>query len=219
VLASFRVHDTPILAGIVHEVKIASLQKNNCNKTSLLKRKNMRIKTKLLILSLFTSAVFVGNAQNPIIQTKYTADPAPLVYKDTVFLYTSHDEDDATGFKMYNWMLYTTTDMVNWTDHGTVASTKSFSWSPQNGAWAPQCIERNGKFYLYCPIHVKGIGVLVLDSPYDPFTDPLGKPLIQNSIDDIDPTVYTDDDEQTYLYWGNPNMCYPMFAYLPYLRG
>jgi arabinoxylan arabinofuranohydrolase len=147
-------------------------------------------------------------AQNPIIQTKFTADPAPMVYRDTVFLYTGHDEDDAKGFKMYNWLLYTSTDMVNWTDHGAVASTKSFSWSPQNGAWAAQCIARNGKFYLYCPIHVKGIGVLVSDSPYGPFTDPLGKPLIQNGPDDIDPTVYIDDDGQAYLYWGNPNLYY-----------
>jgi len=77
-------------------------------------------------------------AQNPIIQTKYTADPAPLVYHDTVFLYTSHDEDDAFGFKMRDWLLYTSTDMVNWTDHGAVASLKNFKWVPyDNGAWAP----------------------------------------------------------------------------------
>ena len=50
----------------------------------------------------------------PIIQTKYTADPMPVVYNDTVYLYTSHDEDDAEGFKMKNWLLYTSTDMVNW---------------------------------------------------------------------------------------------------------
>jgi arabinoxylan arabinofuranohydrolase len=161
-----------------------------------------------LLLVLLALVAFTSRAQNPIIQTKFTADPAPLVYKDTVFLYTSHDEDDAKGFKMFNWLLYTSTDMVNWTDRGTVASTKSFSWSPQNGAWAPQCIARNGKFYLYCPIHVKGIGVLVADSPYGPFTDPLGKPLIQNSIDDIDPTVFIDDDGQAYLYWGNPSLYY-----------
>ena len=37
-------------------------------------------------------------ADNPIIQPKFTADPAPMVYHDTVFLYTSHDEDDANRF-------------------------------------------------------------------------------------------------------------------------
>ena len=41
------------------------------------------------------TAATSGVAQNPIIQTKYTADPAPMVYNDTVFLYTTHDEDDA----------------------------------------------------------------------------------------------------------------------------
>lgn len=150
------------------------------------------------------------NAQRPIIQTKYTADPAPMVYNDTVFLYTTHDEDDAEGFKMRDWLLYTSTDMVNWTDHGVVASLKSFDWVKRdNGAWAEQVIERNGKFYMYSPIHGNGIGVLVSDSPYGPFKDPLGKPLVwqKEHWDDIDPTVFIDEDGQAYMYWGNPN-CY-----------
>lgn len=150
------------------------------------------------------------NAQRPIIQTKYTADPAPMVYNDTVFLYTTHDEDGAEGFKMQDWLLYTSTDMVNWTDHGVVASLKSFDWVKRdNGAWAEQVVERNGKFYMYCPIHGNGIGVLVSDSPYGPFKDPLGKPLVwqKEHWDDIDPTVFIDEDGQAYMYWGNPN-CY-----------
>ena len=102
----------------------------------------------------------ICSAQNPIIQTKYTADPAPMVYHDTVFLYTSHDEDDAFGFKMMNWMLYTSTDMVNWTDRGIIAGVKepyrTFTWADGHSAWAPQCIARNGKFYLYCPTIHKG---------------------------------------------------------------
>lgn len=150
------------------------------------------------------------NAQRPIIQTKYTADPAPMVYNDTVFLYTTHDEDDAEGFKMQDWLLYTSTDMVNWTDHGVVASLKSFDWVKRdNGAWTEQVVERNGKFYMYCPIHGNGIGVLVSDSPYGPFKDPLGKPLVwqKEHWDDIDPTVFIDEDGQAYMYWGNPN-CY-----------
>ena len=150
------------------------------------------------------------NAQRPIIQTKYTADPAPMVYNDTVFLYTTHDEDDAEGFKMQDWLLYTSTDMVNWTDHGVVASLKSFDWVKRdNGAGAEQVVERNGKFYMYCPIHGNGIGVLVSNSPYGPFKDPLGKPLVwqKEHWDDIDPTVFIDEDGQAYMYWGNPN-CY-----------
>lgn len=162
-----------------------------------------------------------ANSQNPIIQTKFTADPAPMVYKDTVFLYTSHDEDNAPPgqgrFLMRDWLCYTSTDMVNWTDHGPVASLRNFKWADKaitgwggfdNGAWAPQTIERNGKFYLYCPVQGRGIGVLVADNPRGPFVDPLGRPLISDKYDSIDPTVFIDDDGQAYLYWGNPNLWY-----------
>ncbi|ASB51082.1 glycoside hydrolase family 43 protein [Alkalitalea saponilacus] len=172
----------------------------------------MKSRTLRVTLFLVISFMMIQNsfAQRPIIQTKYTADPAPMVYNDTVFLYTGHDADDAMGFKMFNWLLYTSTDMVNWTDHGVVASLDNFDWVPyDNGAWAPHCIERNGKFYFYCPIpNGIGIGVLVADSPYGPFVDPLGKPLIQNSHHDIDPAVFIDDDGQAYLYWGNPKVYY-----------
>lgn len=158
-----------------------------------------------------------GKAQNPIIQTSFTADPAPLVHKGVVYLYTSHDEDDATGFLMRDWLLYTSTDMVNWTDRGAVASLRNFSWADpkvsgwggfDNGAWAPQVVSRNGKFYMYCPVQGRGIGVLVADTPFGPFTDPLGRPLIGGQYESIDPTVLVDDDGQAYLYWGNPNLWY-----------
>src|SRR5699024_721240 len=164
-----------------------------------------------IITIAFVEMPLLLSAQNPIIQTKFTADPAPMVYQDTVFLYTSHDEDDATKFKMHNWLLYTSTDMVNWTDHGIVASLENFSWIEQdNGAWAPQVIERNGKFYFYFAMNGKGIRVLVFDSPDVHFKDPFGKRLIESSHiwNDIDPTVYIDDDGQAYLYWGNPDLYY-----------
>jgi beta-xylosidase len=154
----------------------------------------------------------------PLFQTKYTADPSPLVVGDTLFLYTSHDaspedipdenEKGSAGFFMYDWLLWSTTDMVNWTEHGAVASLKDFPWrSRENGAWAIQTVERNGKYYLYAPLHGHGIGVLEADSPYGPFKDPLGKPLVwdQSNWFDIDPSVYTDDDGQAYMYWGNPH--------------
>ncbi len=169
------------------------------------------LKKIFLILNLYALGIITASAQNPLVQTSYTADPAPMVYNDTVYLYTTHDEDDADGFKMLNWLLYTSTDMVNWTDHGVVASLKDFKWAKQdNGAWAHQCIERNGKFYLYCSMHGSGIGVLVSDSPYGPFKDPIGKRLIDTDHvwNDIDPSPFIDDDGQAYLYWGNPDLYY-----------
>lgn len=47
----------------------------------------------------------VSAQQMPVVQTKYTADPAPMLHNDTIFLYTSHDEDNAEGFLMKNWLL------------------------------------------------------------------------------------------------------------------
>lgn len=161
----------------------------------------------------------------PLFQTKYTADPSPLVDGDTLFLYTSHDaspdeivdpnERSSAGFFMYDWLLWSTTDMVNWTAHGAVASLKDFKWrNRDNGAWAIQTVKRNGKYYLYAPLHGHGIGVLVSDSPYGPFHDPIGKPLVwqQEHWEDIDPTVYIDDDGQAYMYWGNPNTYYVLLG-------
>ncbi len=159
----------------------------------------------------------------PFAQSKYTADPSPLVVGDTLFLFTSHDaspedipdanEKNSAGFFMYDWLLWSTTDMVNWTEHGAVASLRDFSWrSRENGAWAIQTVERNGKYYLYAPLHGHGIGVLVSDSPYGPYKDPLGEPLVwqKEHWNDIDPTVYTDTDGQAYLYWGNPHTYYAL---------
>ncbi|HEX2936190.1 MAG TPA: glycoside hydrolase family 43 protein [Bacteroidales bacterium] len=168
---------------------------------------------KITITCSLLMTLFALNAQNPIIQTYFTADPAPMVYNGTVYLYTSHDEDTTVKnfFTMRDWRCYSSTDMVNWTDHGAVASLKNFKWlNKTNGAWAPQCVERNGKFYLYVPIHGEGISVLVADAPTGPFTDPLGKRLVESDHlwQDIDPTVFIDNDGQAYLYWGNPSLWY-----------
>ncbi len=155
---------------------------------------------------------FAAKAQNPIIQTSYTADPAPMVHDGTVYLYTTHDEDVTVGnfFTMNDWKCYSSKDMVNWTDHGTILSYKDFSWA-RGDAWAGQCIHRNGKFYFYVPMNMKdggnAIGVAVSDSPTGPFKDALGKPLLIG-YGYIDPTVYIDDDGQAYLYWGNPDLWY-----------
>mgnify|MGYP001524047985 FL=1 len=149
-----------------------------------------------------------AGAQNPIIQTRYTADPAACVYGDTLYLYTSVDNEEGEGYQKTIWQLYTTTDMVNWTDCGTVASLADFSWAGDNGAWAPHVVPRDGKWYMYAPIQLRGIGVLVGQSPCGPWRDPLQRALINHDIRDIDPTVFIDDDGQAYLYWGNNGLWY-----------
>ena len=97
----------------------------------------------LLLVSVMTEGGL--SAQNPIVQTCYTSDPAPMVHDGTLYVYTGHDEDKADFFWMQEWRVYSTKDMVNWTDHGSPLAIESFDWADDR-AWASQCIERNGKF-------------------------------------------------------------------------
>jgi hypothetical protein len=163
-------------------------------------------------LSLLCLAAFLSpaaQADNPIVQHIYTADPSPLVHDGRVYLYTGHDEDNSTTFTMRDWRVSSSSDMVNWTDHGSPMSLETFSWASVD-AWAGQAVQRNGKFYWYVPVRMANgagaIGVGVSDSPTGPFRDAIGGPLIRNS--EIDPTVFIDDDGQAYLYYGNPNLWY-----------
>lgn len=160
--------------------------------------------------------------ENPIIRDIFTADPAALVYEDTVYLYVGHDE--ATGDEMFNineWLAYSSTDMKSWVPHGTVMKPTDFEWSSGN-AWASQVIEKDGKFWFYTttmhgpPINRDAIGVAVSDSPIGPFRDAKGSALVVDSMtptpedphdwDDIDPTAFTDDDGTTWLSWGNNHL-------------
>jgi arabinoxylan arabinofuranohydrolase len=156
-----------------------------------------------------TAALF---AQNPVIQTHYSPDPAPMVYNGRVYMYTGDDIPGYNFYYMTKWRVHSSADMVNWTDHGAPIALESFTWA-KDRAWASQCIERNGKFYWYiCAQTVENnmsIGVAVSDKPTGPFKDAIGKPLISTgSWSNIDPTVYIDDDGQAYLYWGNGTLFY-----------
>lgn len=158
---------------------------------------------------------------NPIITHTYTADPAALVHDGTVYLYTGHDEcpDRQHHYVMHEWLVFSSTDMVNWKAHPVPLRVKDFAWASDD-AWAAEVIEHDGKFYWYVTvshktIHGKAIGVAVSDSPTGPFKDARGSALITNDMttdtriswDDIDPTVFIDDDGQAYMFWGNTR-CY-----------
>ena len=163
-----------------------------------------------LMLTLTMVAPAAARADNPIVQTIYTADPAPMVHNGRVYLYTGHDEDGSTYFTMKEWRVFSSADMVNWTDHGSPMSLATFSWASAD-AWAGHVVPRNGKFYWYVPVKNRAtgrmaIGVGVATSPTGPFTDAIGRPLAENG--EIDPHVLIDDDGQAYLYWGNPNLWY-----------
>ena len=151
-------------------------------------------------------------ADYPVASHRYLADPASLVFKDRVYLYCSNDDESPVegGYNIPDVVCVSSTDMKNWTDHGSVfraaAETK---WAKKT--WAPGAIERDGKFYLYFGNGGGNIGVVVADNPLGPFKDVLGKPLIEHGTPGVqpaknmwlfDPGVFIDDDGQAYLYFG-----------------
>lgn len=165
------------------------------------------------------------NTGNPLVKTAYTADPATLVVGDRLYLFTGHDEcfEDSVGyegkygFNITNWLLYSTTDMQTWTDHGVIFRPTDFEWGVGE-AWAAQCVEKDGKYYYYLtaqagePYTGKAIGVAVADQPTGPYKDAIGRPLIDDKMtdngtrgwwNDIDPTVLIDREGTPWLCWGN----------------
>jgi len=180
----------------------------------------MRMNFHSMIATVLLAAGLAHAETNPIIKSVFTADPAPMIYKDTVYLYTGHDEAKGREmFTMWDWLCFSSKDMKTWTAHGPIMRVTDFKWATRD-AWASQCIGRNGKFYFYAAVRHNNmqpgmaIGVAVSDSPTGPFVDARGSALVTddmtpspNGWDDIDPTVFIDDDGTAWLCWGNPN-CY-----------
>ena len=175
---------------------------------------NHALKNVLFVgLAFSNSALLAGN---PILTDVFTADPAPLVDGDTVYLYTTHDEAPPRQWLVMNdWLCYSSKDMKTWTPHGPVASKDTFEWGTHD-AWAAQTIKKDGKYWLYVTLCGKGqysgraIGVAVSDKPEGPFKDAIGKPLVWDSMtpgpvgwDDMDPSVFIDDDGTPWLAWGH----------------
>ncbi len=137
------------------------------------------------------------------------ADPHLTSVNGRYYLYPT--TDGYAGWSGTYYKAFSSPDLVNWTDHGVILDHgPDVSWA-DNSAWAPAVAAKNGRFYLYFSGGLasgdtgKHIGVAVADSPTGPFRDALGRPLIrsgQYSGQMIDPMVFTDDDGQSYLYWG-----------------
>ncbi len=70
---------------------------------------------------------------NPIIRDKFTADPAPMVVGDRLYLYVGHDQAQRDEmFNMREWLVYSTTDMTHWQDHGPIMNVSDFRWAKQD---------------------------------------------------------------------------------------
>ncbi|MBX9366505.1 family 43 glycosylhydrolase [Streptomyces sp. WAC04114] len=132
------------------------------------------------------------------------ADPDVHYLNGRYWIYPT--TDGFQGWSGTRFKAYSSKDLVNWKDHGVILDLgPDVSWADKN-AWAPAIAERNGRYYFYFCAEQQ-IGVAVADSPAGPFKDALGKPLVAKggSLEGqmIDPAVFTDDDGQAYLYWGN----------------
>lgn len=131
------------------------------------------------------------------------ADPNIVRFGDTFYLYPTTDGFE--GWSGTQFKAYSSTDLVHWTDHGVILDLgPDVSWADSR-AWAPTIAEKDGTYFFYFCADAN-IGVAVSDSPTGPFTDALGQPLLEAgrfSGQMIDPAVFTDDDGQSYLYWGN----------------
>ncbi len=161
-------------------------------------------------------------AQNPIIRDQFSADPTARVINGKVYVFPSHDIPAPSNknlrenwFCMPDYHVFSSENLSDWTDHGVIVSQNKVPWvdSTSYSMWAPDCIERYGKYYFYFPANKNvagpngrkgfGIGVAVADKPEGPYVPQ------ENAIEGIfgiDPNVLIDKDGQAYLYYSMGNI-------------
>ena len=162
-------------------------------------------------LTLFLLAVpLLASAQNPVIRDQFTADPTARVFNNKVYLYPSHDIVPPEGqrqdwFCMEDYHVFSSENLTDWTDHGMIISQTTVPWGNPGGysMWAPDCVQKNGKYYFYFPNAPKegrgfAIGVATADRPEGPFTCE-AEPI--KGVTGIDPCVLVDNDGKAYIYW------------------
>lgn len=169
-----------------------------------------------VLAATWLAATAGAQAQNPLALGPglRTADPSAHVWADgRLYLYTSHDEECQQDFHMKDWRVFSSTDLVNWTDHGAPLSLRELSWA-DDYAWAPDAAYKNGRYYFVFPAGTgvknrqdpsksskwMGIGIAESDSPTGPFKDMIGAPLWRTPYAN-DPALFIDDDGRAYLYF------------------
>ena len=94
-------------------------------------------------------------APNPFIRHIYTADPSAHVWADgRLYVYASHDIAPARGCDLMDqYHVFSTDDMVHWTDHGEILRASQVPWGRKEGGfmWAPDCAYKDGTYYFYFP--------------------------------------------------------------------
>ncbi|MFR8776891.1 MAG: family 43 glycosylhydrolase [Eggerthellaceae bacterium] len=145
---------------------------------------------------------------------EYIPDGEPRVFGDRIYVYGSHDRKDSIDFCDYKLKVWSApvSDPTKWVCHGDIFRSRDGHDSPSDVDWtdellfAPDVVERGGKYYLYAYIvNAKGC-VAVADRPEGPFRLlSRYKYDIPNHYDNgtfIDPGVLVDDDGRVYVYCG-----------------
>jgi len=144
---------------------------------------------------------------NPIITTAYTADPSGHIFNGRLYVYPSHDRNDAQGYNMNDYHCYSTDDLQNWRDEGIILKLADVPWAREQ-FWAPDCNVKDGTYYFYFPAQAKDgsgfrVGMASGPSPVGPFQDS-GGPI--PGVHGIDPSIYMDDDGTPYLIWAGTGL-------------
>ena len=148
--------------------------------------------------------------RRPLVNDLYTADPSAHVFNGKIYIYPSHDEDadvenndNGDQYDMKDYHVYEMKDTETYPrDCGCVFTLDDVKWASKQ-LWAPDCVERNGKYYFFFPARDKTgmfrVGVALGDKPEGPF-----KPednYIQGTYS-IDPCCFPDTDGKYYLTFG-----------------
>ena len=155
---------------------------------------------------------------NPFVTHIFTADPSAHVWKDgRLYVYPSHDVDPPRGCDLMDrYHVFSTDDMVNWTDHGEILNSSQVPWGRPEGGfmWAPDCAYKNGTYYFYFP-HPSGtdwnntwkVGIATSKYPAKDFKVQGYIEGLGDAFAMIDPCVFVDDDGQAYFYYGGGGRC------------
>ncbi len=163
----------------------------------------------------FVSTHPAVHGTNPVLSGWY-ADPDAVTLAGMYWIYptTSDKYERQLAFDAFS-----SPDMVRWTKHADVLKSTAVAWA-KRAMWAPCVVENGGpptKYFLFFGANdiqkdgeVGGIGVAVSDSPAGPFTDYLGRPLVDkfhNGAQPIDQCVFKDSDGRWYLIYGGWKHC------------
>lgn len=143
---------------------------------------------------------------NPLLpENCFMPDAEARVMPDgRLYLYGSWDIPNNDDYCTRIMHCFSTDDMEHWKDHGVIFRNDEkfygIPWNKDSELYAPDAIEKNGKYYLYvCGCH-KEEGVAVADSPAGPFS--VAEKIEIADGDGIDPSIFVDNDGQAYLFWG-----------------